>query len=222
MELELQLRMNIYIISSKFDTIIEKIKQSSKRTKNNNYEEGNKIEEKNIISFLKWIPFNDKTNNNLSLFLDFLEKKINVCSDKDKNHTFKEVLIIDYDDISEEQQLIEFYDRLDEILVSNGEYFHPFIIFLTNEEILINYGEYNLLDNKKIFFLPFPENDESLAQLISKLIKIFSYFNELGDYFDINGYPYQTISDIGTFSTYLNILVLGRSQSGKSTFINLY
>ena len=54
-----------------------------------------------------------------------------------------------------------------------------------------------------------------------KLIQIFSYFNELRDYFEINEYPYQAIEDIETYSTYLNILVLGRSQSGKSTFINI-
>ena len=31
----------------------------------------------------------------------------------------------------------------------------------------------------------------------------------------------KAIEDIETYSTYLNILVLGRSQSGKSTFINI-
>lgn len=104
---------------------------------------------------------------------------------------------------------------------SEGEYYHPFILFLSNEELSASYEDYYQLDNKKIFCFPFPEDDLSISKLIIKLIQIFSYFNELRDYFEINEYPYQAIEDIETYSTYLNILVLGRSQSGKSTFINI-
>ena len=104
---------------------------------------------------------------------------------------------------------------------SEGEYYHPFILFLSNEELSASYEDYYQLDNKKIFCFPFPEDDLSISKLVFKLIQIFSYFNELGDYFEINEYPYQAIEDIETYSTYMNILVLGRSQSGKSTFINI-
>ena len=221
MEMESQLQMNISIISSRFDSIIQKIEEFSKNKNDNiNKNEDDKIKQ-NIISLWKWIPFNDKSDDNLTLFKNYLEKKIDACLDNDNNHTFKEVLIIDYEEFSINQPFIEFFDELYAIIELNGEYFHPFIIFLTNKEFVIDYENYDLFDNKKIFFLPFPEKDSSMAELVSKLTQIFSYYNELGDYFEINGYPYQTISDVGSYSTYLNILFLGRSQSGKSTFINL-
>ena len=53
------------------------------------------------------------------------------------------------------------------------------------------------------------------------MIQCCSYYNELGDYFEVDGYPYQAITDVENYLRYLNILILVRSQSGKSTFINL-
>ena len=85
----------------------------------------------------------------------------------------------------------------------------------------VNYEDYDNLDVKKISFLLFSEDQFPLSDLISKLIQIFSYYNELGDKFEINGYPYYSITDFNNFPTYINILIMGRSQSGKSTFINL-
>ena len=100
--MEMEFKMNISIISSRFDSIIEKIENSFKNKKNNSNEDI-KIG-KSIISFWKWIPINNnKTDDNVKLILDFLEEKIDVCSNKDKNHTFKEVFIIEADNISEVQ-----------------------------------------------------------------------------------------------------------------------
>ena len=110
---------------------------------------------------------------------------------------------------------------MEEILDEKSKYYHPFVIFLTKEKINVNYDEYENLDDKKIFFLDFPTDEFSLSALIFKLIQCCSYYNELGDYFYINGYPYQSISENDEYPTYLNILISGRSQSGKSTFINL-
>ena len=215
--------LNISILSSRCKDIIEKIKELCKfKEENENIKKDNNLET-NITSFWNWIPINCNENeidDNLLLLIGYLKDKINACSDKNNNQAFKEVFIIEKKDISE-TKFTEFLDTFDENLEDFGEYYHPFIIFLTNEELKIEYENYNKIDSKKIFTFPFPDDELSISKLVFKLIQCCSYYNELGDYFCINGYPYQAIPEIENYSTYLNILLLGRSQSGKSTFINL-
>ena len=147
-----------------------------------------------------------------------LKKKIEACTIDSQQ--FKEIYIIKNDGISQDN-INELFDKLNDILDESGEYYHPFIIFLTKEEISVNNQDYYNLDLKKISFLLYSEEQFPLSDLIFKLIQIFSYYNELGDEFEINGYPYYSITDYNNYPTYLNILIMGRSQSGKSTFINL-
>ena len=215
--------LNIYILSSRCKDIIEKIKGPCKnKEENENIKKDNNLE-KNIASFWNWIPINCNENeidDNLLLLIGYLKDKIDACSDKNNNQAFKEVFIIEKKDISE-SKFTEFLDAFEETLEEFGEYYHPFIIFLTNEELKIEYKNYNKIDSKKIFTFPFPDDELTISELVFKLIQCCSYYNELGDYFCINGYPYQAIDEIENYSTYLNILLLGRSQSGKSTFINL-
>ena len=175
--------MNINIIYDNFDSIIENINATFKC---DNIEKEKEMK-KNIASFWKWTPL-----TNIVSILDSLKTKIKICSNKDSNQKFKETFIIQNNNIS----CNEFFNNLNEILDEFGEYYHPFIIFLTKESIHIDYNEYYNLDNKKIFFLPFPEDESLLVKLIFKLIQCCSYYNELGDYFEVNGYPYQAISDI--------------------------
>ena len=174
--------------------------------------------DKNIISYWKFTSLEGSLPNKLELLLNILKKKINACINDSQQ--FKEIYIIDNDGISQDN-INELFDKLNDILDENGEYYHPFIIFLTKKEISVNYEDYDNLDVKKISFLLFSEDQFPLSDLISKLIQIFSYYNELGDKFEINGYPYYSITDFNNFPTYINILIMGRSQSGKSTFINL-
>ena len=158
--------MSIYVIYDNFDHLIDNINQSFKYSNINI--------ESNITNFWKWIPIistTDSSNNNLNSILDFLKIKINTCFDKKNNHKFKEVLIIQNNNIS----FNDFLDNLNKILDKNGEFYHPFIIFLTKEDIYINYDKCSNLDKKKIFFLPSPEDEISLSGLIFKLIQCCSY-----------------------------------------------
>ena len=200
--------MNIYILADNSDDIIKKIEEAFK-SKNND----KNIIEQNITSYWKWMKLNGKEDEQI---IEILGEKMEASTDKDNNQSFKEVLIIDAN-----RTLEEFLERLNDTINAKGQHFHPFIIFLTKENDSINYKEYKDLDEKKIFFIDYQDKESFIKELIIKLIQCCSYYNELGDYFDINGYPYQSISDCGEYSTYLNILILGRSQAGKSTFINL-
>lgn len=203
--------MTIYVNHENYDNVISKINASFNSIKN---------EEKKIVSYWRWFPLTDSLNDNLLTIISLMSSKIKICFDKKNNHKFKEVLIIQNKNIIPEK-LDDFFEQLNDILDECGRYFHPFIIFLTEEKINIDYESYDNFDEKKICFLPFPVDEPTFTDLLFKLIQCCSYFNELGDYFEINGYPYQAIPDIETFPTYLNILIAGRSQSGKSTFVNL-
>ena len=230
--------MNIYVISDDCIAIKDKIIESCKFNeevaldKNDEKLEKNdaKLEkniiidknddklEKNITTFWKWIPIEGSLSKKMDDILELLKQKIDACTDK--KDVFKEIFIIENKNISEDS-INEFFDKLNDLLDENGEYYHPFIIFLTKEEIFINEDDYYNIDIKKINSLFFPEDKPSISKIVFKLIQICSYYNELGDYFEINGFPYQSITDIETYPTYVNIMVMGRSQSGKSTFINL-
>ena len=212
------MNMNIYIISENANFIVEEIKESMKGKNENDLNKNNDNLDKNIVSFWEFTSLEGSLPNKLNLLLNILKKKIEACTIDSQQ--FKEIYIIKNDGISQDN-INELFDKLNDILDESGEYYHPFIIFLTKEEISVNNQDYYNLDLKKISFLLYSEEQFPLSDLIFKLIQIFSYYNELGDEFEINGYPYYSITDYNNYPTYLNILIMGRSQSGKSTFINL-
>lgn len=212
------MNMNIYIISENANIIVEEIKESMKGKNENDLNKNNDNLDKNIVSFWEFTSLEGSLPNKLNILLNILKKKIEACTIDSQQ--FKEIYIIKNDGISQDN-INELFDKLNDILDESGEYYHPFIIFLTKEEISVNNQDYYNLDLKKISFLLYSEEQFPLSDLIFKLIQIFSYYNELGDEFEINGYPYYSITDYNNYPTYLNILIMGRSQSGKSTFINL-
>ena len=134
--------MNIYVMYDKFDSIIEDINATFKF----NNDKNDKGLEKNIASFWKWTPL-----PSLESILNTLKTKIKICSDKNNNHKFKEVIIIQNANISFD----EFFDSLTEIIDENGDYYHPFIIFLSKEKFEIDFNDYYSLDKKKFFFCLF-------------------------------------------------------------------
>lgn len=210
--------INIYLISHDCDMLIEKIKNSCKSNKEKGNNKNDDKLEKNISSFWKWIPIKGNLSAKIDVLLENLKQKIKAC--QAKKDVFKEIFIIDNKNNSKES-IQEFFDKLNDILDENGDCYHPFIFFLTKEEISLDNEIYYTLDIKKFNFFDSLEDKASLSKLVFKLIQVCSYYNELGDFFEIHGCPYQSIIDIETYPTYLNILVMGRSQSGKSTFINL-
>ena len=102
-------------------------------------------------------------------------------------------------------------------------YYQPFIIILVNNESDKQKIEKNL-NNKKLLegidkrkISNFMKEDSS--NIIKKINKIFLYFFGLGEEFKINNKEYKLFSPIKDLNP-INILVLGKEQNGKSTFIN--
>ena len=108
-------------------------------------------------------------------------------------------------------------------------FYLPFFIFLIKDEN--DKSEFNKLieefitiDKRNIscYISPLNEKDkEKNKELIKlKILKIFSYFFELGDNFIINNKEYKLYKETKEELFPINILLLGKTQVGKSTFIN--
>ena len=110
-------------------------------------------------------------------------------------------------------------------------FYLPFFIFLIKDEN--DKSEFNKfveedikIDKRNIscYISPLNENiknkkeNEELIKL--KILKIFSYFFELGDNFNINGKKYKLYKEKKEKLYPINILLLGKTQVGKSTFLN--
>ena len=113
----------------------------------------------------------------------------------------------------------------------------PFIIIFTNKDL--NIFQYEI--KKKITeeldddILPYfdmdnifihKNNEEGYKKVILSIIKVYRYFNQLGDSFFKQLPEIINMKNIDkeiqhlSFTHYFNILLCGRTGTGKSTFIN--
>ncbi len=113
------------------------------------------------------------------------------------------------------QKFLEFYDK-------KAEIYHPQFIIITETNKKFEYQNLQKINPKFINIIPIEENFE----LLIKILKICSYYNELGDEV---GFPKMIIKkeliniDSKLMSKYLftiNCLVCGKTSAGKSLFIN--
>ncbi len=155
---------------------------------------------------------------------EFKKDKKNLNAKKHLNEIF--ILQIK----NEKDELIKsLFKDLNKIIEPDENYLLPFIIFLVDENynnyIKIpendddDYSDFSRFEQKKIFTFPFKQDIDTKIKFKNRLIKCCSYFHELGDLFELNKNPYN-LSDINIFPGYINILLIGRSGAGKSTFIN--
>ena len=157
----------------------------------------------------------------------------------DPKNPFKELIIIKLKK-REEDKIKDIFDKfgIDE------DVYCPFIIFLLDKEskkgdsletplkeekienIVPDQEEYNISPLKVFTFFFDRYESESTKKLFKRLWRICSYYNELGEQFiiwpkyDKDPHPYDLIDS--DFSTFINIFCLGRTGSGKSTFINKF
>ena len=149
---------------------------------------------------------------------------------KDYTNIFKEVIIVKLNKKDE--------NKINEILnifAKEKDVYCPFIIFLLDkkensgkeiESIIPDKEEY-YISPLKIFTLLFENNEsESTKILFSHLLRICSYYNELGDSFEIwnknrkEPIFYDLVNS--NYPAYINIICLGKTGCGKSTFVNKF
>ena len=136
--------------------------------------------------------------------------------------------ILNNNEIRNVETLVQNFETLNE----NDEitdYYFPFLVFLIQNEEDKNKIE-NIFQNKSIdprnisFFISPLKNDDNKKnniQLIrNKLFEIFSYYYGLGDEIKIGNFLPIKLYKGADGLLPVNVLVLGKTQVGKSTFIN--
>ncbi len=212
---------NICLIGKNIDSI--KVKLDLNKDNNEN-----RIQNLwNIILFEKGNEENmDKVFNKV---IDSLKEKNKKYSNKIYSYTI--IYSLEEFNINQENLL---RSLLTEIIKICDSYFNqPFLILLSqdesdkkkainffNKEEIQNIG----LDQRNISYFISPinsNNNEKNEEMIKqKIFKIFSYFYELGDEFEYKKRPFILYKRTKEKYYSINMLILGRSQVGKSTFIN--
>lgn len=231
-------KINVYTLGYRSEEILEKIKAILKSLV---YESPNKKNNNHRINFdfsnfFKW--FNSSLDNTI-------EKISEIVNKSQINDKFREIIVYSFENFENHKNNIE---KLFESYDSN-KYFQPFFICIynnTNElekikngisekikyffekeenekEIYIrnfSYLKLNLEDENKPMNI---DSEEIKKEIIKKFIRIYSYYNELGDsFFDVLQKQNSILENNKEENKYrINILCIGKSQRGKSSFINL-
>ena len=191
------------------------------------------IEKKiNLYSFINY-----KIYDSPSKLMDKIKIKSKFVADNPKSVKcfFSEVVIVlDNEKINEQIEIIRIELENNDIL-SNRVYFYPFFIFLSPFDLKIasfirsktfhykiTMGE---ILNLKEKIKEKNGNNIEIFKFYKKLNVLFSYYNELGDSFSFKNSEGReeliNLEDDTDISVFINILMLGRTGSGKSTLINL-
>ena len=177
-----------------------------------------------------------KIENNWDIFSCGWDNIIELIKSKNtdyKKEKFSFTIIISLDNLDDMQNdqkasLNILFQSLDRMLMQDeiSEYNFPFFIILVQkEEDIIDlkneFLQYNNIDKRNISFFISPLKDASFKKNIKiKILKIFSYFYGLGDEWEYEGKKFKLYKETQEDLLPVNILVIGRSQVGKSTFIN--
>ena len=188
-----------------------------------------------------WKIYNGKKSEYNDIFEKY-HKILNEYKDNKSKKVMNDVFILQIQN-SKDKLIIDLLKYLDKSIDRAETYLIPFVIFLvdeeTKEDIIIkelqdngetkngdedeDEDEDNLdflkFEQKKFFTFPFKMNELLKIKFKNRLLKICSYYHEIGDLFSFNDIPYN-LSEIRKFPGYINILLAGRSGAGKSTFIN--
>ena len=224
-------KVNAYIlgyksneIQTKIQAILEKIKYKSSDDNSGNF---------NFNDYFNW--FNES--------LETTTKKIKEIIKESKiNDRFREIIIYSFENFENHKDEIE---KLFQSYDSN-RYFQPFFISIANNQEELTKIKDGIGKEIDVFF---EENEEEIyennfsylqidleetnkpinnmsqkieREIMKKFIRIFSYYNELGDdFFEILKKQNDILKNHEENKRRINILCLGKSQRGKSSFINL-
>ena len=206
---------------------------------------GDNKDSKNIIKEIeKVIQNNNPIENIEKLFLEYIYNDrlirnaiilpIDKKTDKEIISDFSEIMKMRNDDSG---KILIFFDdpNLDENIKKIFDKFYKepiFVVVFTNGDVKQMKKKINKLSNlKKPFvdidnFFIFENKSEYHKKIVISILKVFSYYNQLGDGFfkdmnlQIEGLEQEFKHLTGTH--YFNILLCGRTGTGKSTFINKF
>ena len=212
---------NICLIGKNIDSI--KVKLDLNKDNNEN----------RIQNLWNIILFEKGNEENMDNVFKKVIDSLKVKNKKYSNKIYSYTIIYSLEEFNENQEN-HLRTLLTEIIKICDSYFNqPFLILLSqdesdkkkvinffNKEEIQNIG----LDQRNISYFISPinsNNNEKNEEMIKqKIFKIFSYFYELGDEFEYEEKRFRLYKKNEEKYYPINILILGRSQVGKSTFIN--
>lgn len=178
----------------------------------------------NIISFEK------RNGEDMNSIFDRVVSSLKEQNKKYSMKTYSYTIIYSLEKFDKEQEshLKTLLTKINSICKT---YFNqPFLILLSQDELnkkeVLNFFNKEEIRNIGIdprnissFVSPLNSNNEN-GEIIKKIFKIFSYFYELGDEFEYKKVPFILYKRTEEKYYPINMLILGRTQVGKSTFIN--
>jgi len=174
----------------------------------------------NIISF----ELKDK-NKEIDTIFDQVIDSLKQQNKKYSKKIFSYTIIYALDILNEEKENY-LKSLLNKIVKAFPDFFdHPFIILLGEDESnknkivsFINREIQNIgIDKRNISFFTKIKEKEMVR---NKILKIFSYFYERGDEFEHKKKKFKLYKMTEEKYYPINFIILGRTQVGKSTFIN--
>ena len=218
---------NICIIGKNIDKIIKELGLFKEENKE-------KIENRWYIS-----SYNINNNEEIEQIYNKIIANINDMKEKSEfsEEIFSYTIIYSLDDLKKNNNEKDNIRKLFTIISLKIEsfYYHPFFILLAKdekdkEELDLFISSQNINDikidkrNIECFITPLSnslEEKEKNTKLIKqKIYKIFSYFFEMGDEFKYKDTVFKLYEETKEKLFPINILILGKTQVGKSTFIN--
>ena len=210
--------LNNYFIAENIEPIYDMIKNSKKE------------ENESIFSFWKYYYTIGKYEEQLkSMHKLFSEKQENYFKNP-KENSFKETIIIQLKNKDNEK-----IDEIFKLFCDKEDVYCPFIIFIFEEEDspgkelekIVPDIKISEISPSKVFTLKFKKDETySLLNIFPILLRICSYYNDLGDRIVIwhknSEYPIDYNLIDSEFNSYINIFCLGKTGTGKSTFLNKF
>ena len=169
---------------------------------------------------------------------DSADIMMNILIDKveseEKSEFSEVVIVLPNEDIN--NQIIKIKEKMNDCDTLNTDtYYTPFFIFCSPNNVdlngfissktfyykIKNEGSLNIKINQIIDIKENEEENKKIDlndgyKLYNKLNRLFSYYNELGDK-EVN----IQLENVNNITVFINILMVGRTGSGKSTLINL-
>jgi len=225
--LEKNLSLFFYSNFKRAEKVVKEIEDKAKMKPSQENKE-NSFEEKKYNKLIDKMIFLDdkleKSDTKLESFKDRIN--LNIEENEKKNIKFRNVLIF-----FDEKNLLDIINELIKKFYDEQIFI---IIFSSDNDLKRNiYNKIqNLSESKRSYFdlnniFIFKNESNEYKKIMIPILKIFRYFNQLGDGF------FKQLSDLGIknenlekefkylYNThYFNILLCGRKGSGKSAFIN--
>ena len=216
MKKEVSFDLNIYFIGDEIDIMYNRFEALKSNPKSG------------IFCFWNYFYIQGDYETQLKEMSEIYSKNLEKFEKDPVNNTFKEVIIVkmkEKDDAKVEK-------ILDTFASDKKDVYCPFIIFFFDskgdEFPQVKFDEdIYYISPLKVFSFKFDTlESQSTQDFHKRLFRICSYYNELGDQFLI--WPKDSEEPIAydlinsEFNSYVNIFCLGKTGSGKSTFLNKF